>query len=94
MEITDNHFHLDPRGRRGDAVRDFLKAGGSRLVLVHKPYGEWQKLHQFEAQIATTLKLAGEARKAGARVAVVAAPHPVTLVRMTESLGPAVAEDI
>lgn len=94
MEITDNHFHLDPCGRRGDAVRDFLKAGGSRLVLVHKPYGEWQKLHQFEAQIATTLKLAGEARKAGARVAVVAAPHPVTLVRMTESLGPAVAEDL
>ena len=86
MEITDDHFHLDPRGRRGDAVREFLKAGGSRLVLVHKPYGEWRKLRQFEAQVATTLKLAGEAREAGARVAVVAAPHPVTLVQMAEAL--------
>lgn len=94
MEITDDHFHLDPRGRRGDAVREFLKAGGSRLVLVHKPYGEWRKLRQFEAQVATTLKLAGEAREAGAQVAVVAAPHPVALVKMAEALGPVAAEDL
>ena len=94
MEITDDHFHLDPRGRRGDAVREFLKAGGSRLVLVHKPYGDWQKLHQFEAQVATTLKLAEEAREAGAQVAVVAAPHPVALVKMAEVLGPVAAEDL
>lgn len=94
MEVTDDHFHLDPRGRRGDAVREFLKAGGSRLVLVHKPYGEWQEPPQFEAQVATTLKLASEAREAGARVAVVAAPHPVELVQMAEKLGVAVAEDL
>ena len=94
MEVTDDHFHLDPRGRRGDAVREFLKAGGSRLVLVHKPYGEWQELLQFEAQVATTLRLAGDARAVGARVAVVAAPHPVELVQMSEKLGLIVAEDL
>ena len=94
MEITDNHFHLDPRGRRGDAVREFLKAGGSRLVLVHKPYGEWRELSQFKAQVATTLRLAGKARGANARVTVVAAPHPVELVQMAEKLGGATAEDL
>jgi TatD-related deoxyribonuclease len=94
MEVTDDHFHLDPRGRRGDAVREFLKAGGSRLVLVHKPYGEWRKLPQFKVQVATTLRLAGEARDAGACVAVVAAPHPVELVQMAEKLGDTVAEDL
>ncbi len=62
MEVTDDHFHLDPRGRRGDAVREFLKAGGSRLVLVPKPYGECQDLLQFESQSATPLRLAGAAR--------------------------------
>ena len=44
VEITDNHFHLDPLGRREMAVKDFISAGGTRLVLVHKPYKDWNKL--------------------------------------------------
>ena len=85
MEITDNHFHLDPDGRKELAVKDFLNAGGTRLVLVHKPYKAWKKIEDFKKQVKTTLTLASKAREAGAKVAVVAAPHPVTLVKLLDS---------
>lgn len=84
MEITDNHFHLDPNGRKELAVKDFLNAGGTRLVLVHKPYGAWKKLESFKEQVNTTLTLASKAREVGAKVAVVASPHPVTLVKLLD----------
>ena len=85
MEITDNHFHLDPLGRKELAVKDFIKAGGTRLVLVHKPYGLWNKINSFKEQVSTTLKLADKAREVGAKVAVVAAPHPIELLKLIES---------
>jgi len=85
VDITDNHFHLDPEGRKELAVKDFLNAGGTRLVLVHKPYNKWNKLEEFKTQINTTLRLASKARQVGAKVAVVAAPHPVTLVKLLDS---------
>ena len=84
MDITDNHFHLDPRGRQNLAVRDFLKAGGSRLVLVHKPYSSWNNLNGFIEEINTTLRLAKKAREEGAKVAVVASPHPIELLHLSE----------
>jgi TatD-related deoxyribonuclease len=85
VEITDNHFHLDPEGRKELAVKDFLNAGGTRLVLVHKPYNKWNKLEEFKTQVNTTLNLASKARQVGAKVAVVAAPHPITLVKLLDS---------
>ena len=84
VEITDNHFHLDPSGRKELAVKDFIKAGGTRLVLVHKPYGPWKQLNSFKKQVSTTLKLADKAREVGAKVAVVAAPHPIELLKLAE----------
>jgi|TARA_B110000263_G_scaffold125627_1_gene109318 TatD-related deoxyribonuclease len=85
VEITDNHFHLDPEGRKELAVKDFLNAGGTRLVLVHKPYNAWKKIEDFKKQVKTTLTLASKAREVGAKVAVVAAPHPITLVKLLDS---------
>ena len=85
VEITDNHFHLDPSGRKELAVKDFIKAGGTRLVLVHKPYGPWKQIDSFKKQVSTTLRLADKARGVGAKVAVVAAPHPIELLKLVES---------
>ena len=85
VEITDNHFHLDPSGRKELAVKDFIKAGGTRLVLVHKPYGLWNQINSFKKQVSTTLKLADKAREVGAKVAVVAAPHTIELLKLIES---------
>ena len=84
VEITDNHFHLDPQGRKDLAVKDFLNAGGTRLVLVNKPYAPWKKIDKFKEQVNTTLNLANKARDVGAKVAVVASPHPIDLVKMLE----------
>ena len=84
VEITDNHFHLDPSGRKELAVKDFIKAGGTRLVIVHKPYGPWKKISEFQSQVETTLKLADKARETGAKVAVVTAPHPIELLKLLE----------
>ena len=82
VEITDNHFHLDPQGRKDLAVKDFLNAGGTRLVIVNKPYTPWKKMDKFKEQVNTTLNLANKARDVGAKVAVVASPHPIDLVKM------------
>ena len=35
--ILDNHFHLNRNGRYLDAARDFQRAGGTDIVLVHCP---------------------------------------------------------
>ena len=35
--ILDNHFHLNRKGRFLEAARDFKKAGGTSIVLVHCP---------------------------------------------------------
>ena len=84
MEITDNHFHSDPNGLQEVAVKDFLKAGGTRLVLVNKPYESWKRLDDFKRQVKTTLTLAKKAREAGAKVAVVASPHPIDLIKLLD----------
>ena len=94
MEITDNHFHLDPSGRKELAVKDFIKAGGTRLVIVHKPYGPWKKINGFQSQVETTLKLADKARETGAKVAVVTAPHPIELLKLLEFNSPSQASEI
>ena len=84
MDITDNHFHLDPSGQKEKAVKAFLNSGGTRLVLVHKPYSPWKKIEQFEDQVKTTLNLSEKARKEGAKVAVISSPHPVQLVKLLD----------
>ena len=94
MDITDNHFHLDPNGQKEEAVKSFLKAGGTRLVLVHKPYSPWKKIEEFKKQVQTTLKLSEKARETGAKVAVISSPHPVQLVKLLEYYSPEEASEI
>ena len=94
MEITDNHFHLDPEGQKEKAVKIFLNSGGTRLVLVHKPYSPWDKIEQFKEQVKITLKLSKKAREAGAKVATIASPHPVQLVKLLDKYDSKIASDL
>ena len=94
MDITDNHFHLDPNGQKEEAVKSFLKAGGTRLVLVHKPYSPWKKIEEFKKQVQTTLKLSEKARETGAKVAVISSPHPVQLIKLLKYYSPEEASEI
>lgn len=92
--VWDNHFHMDPAGRGVEAVKEFERAGGTHLMLVHKPYraqgaADWRfntTVAQHVEQMETTLSLAEAARKAtGVRVAVAVAPHPAELTKHLES---------
>ena len=94
MDITDNHFHLDPEGQKEKAVKIFLNSGGTRLVLVHKPYSPWEKIEQFKQQVGITLKLSKKARNVGAKVAVVASPHPVQLVKLLDKFDFSTASEL
>lgn len=99
--VTDDHFHLDPAGRGPAAVKEFTRAGGTHLVLVHKPYAglegaHWTTGREWLAQARVTLALAAQVRAevglADGALGVAAAPHPVELHRLMERLGPAEGE--
>ncbi len=99
--VTDDHVHLDPRGRGVDAVREFQRAGGTHLIVVHKPYhssrgADWKTGREWRAQADITLELARKAVSEGGlaegAVGVALAPHPVELFRLMERLGPEAGE--
>ena len=93
MDITDNHFHLDPGGQKEKAVKAFLNSGGTRLVLVHKPYSSWERIDQFKEQVKITLRLSEKAREVGAKVATIASPHPVQLIKLLDKYNSETAVD-
>lgn len=80
VPVFDNHVHLDPRGRQGEAVKDFARAGGTHLVLVNKPYGGVNRTVEDHLEdYETTLSLAETAREAAdVDVWVAMGPHPAT----------------
>lgn len=86
--VWDNHFHMDPAGRGVEAVKEFERAGGTHLMLVHKPYHERagyvsRTLADHERQMRTTLRLAEQARReTGVQVHVAIAPHPAEFTQL------------
>lgn len=85
--VLDNHFHLDPRGRQAEAVKDFLRAGGTHLTVVHKPYRDLPpgSLERTREAFERTLALAKAAEGAGAKVQVALAPHPAEFTEMMKA---------
>jgi TatD-related deoxyribonuclease len=85
--ILDNHFHLDPRGRGAEAVKEFLRAGGTHLTVVHKPYRDLPpgSLERTRQAFDRTLGLAKVAEQAGARVQVALGPHPAEFTEMMKA---------
>lgn len=85
--ILDNHFHLDPRGRGAEAVKEFLRAGGTHLTVVHKPYRDLPpgSLDRTREAFERTLGLARMAADTGARVQVALAPHPAEFTEMMKA---------
>ena len=88
LPIFDNHFHLDPRGRGLDAVREFARAGGTSLMLVHKPYREHERpnttLEDFRRDFDTTIALHAKIRSEVPEVTawVALAPHPAEFTEL------------
>lgn len=81
--VWDNHFHMDPTGRGVEAVKEFERAGGTHLMLVHKPYGLSRTLEDHARAFETTFSLAERARaETGVRVFVAVAPHPAEFTEL------------
>ena len=75
MIIFDNHFHLDFAGLGVKAVKDFESSGGTHILLVHKPFADYE----------TTLKLAELVRReTNVKVFVALGPHPAELTKLLE----------
>ncbi|MBU7041705.1 MAG: TatD family hydrolase [Theionarchaea archaeon] len=60
--ITDNHMHLDKKGLYLEAVHQFKRAGGGRIILVQKP-GFPQTIEEFVQQVEQTLTMCQEVRQ-------------------------------
>jgi TatD-related deoxyribonuclease len=83
VPILDNHMHLDPRGHGVEAAQRFEEAGGTHLILVHKPYNHLPR-EDFEGQYQVTLDLAREVRRdTGLVVHIALSPHPAELTNLT-----------
>lgn len=88
--ILDNHFHLDRTARYLDAAMDFQRAGGTDLVLVHKP--DFDNLpttvEAVKSAYENTVSMAEQVRlECELRVRVVLGPHPAAWVHQGASLG-------
>ncbi len=89
--VWDNHFHMDPSGKHVEAVKEFQRAGGTHLMLVHKPYYEGEgrvnrTAADHERQMRITLDLAKKAREAVPEVTVFVAlaPHPAEFTKLID----------
>ncbi|MCK4614555.1 MAG: TatD family hydrolase [Thermoplasmata archaeon] len=84
FSILDNHIHLDPEGLGVEGAKRFEQAGGSHLILVHKPYHHIDR-EDFGVQFETTLGLAEKVRsETGLVVYTALSPHPAELTRLME----------
>lgn len=81
--VWDDHFHMDPAGRGVEAVKEFERAGGTHLMLVHKPYALNRTLADHAAAFGTTLAQAERARReTSVKVFVALSPHPAEFTEL------------
>jgi TatD-related deoxyribonuclease len=86
--VLDNHVHLQPNGRNAEAVKNFLKAGGTHLIVSHMPYHETpvRSVDDFRKAYDVTLKMTELACSAGAVAYCTVGPYPVQLLELTEMM--------
>ncbi|MFQ5919726.1 MAG: TatD family hydrolase [Thermoplasmata archaeon] len=90
LPVTDHHVHLRPSGRGVEAVQDYARSGGTRILLVHVPYDDLptRSPGEFETAYRRTLEMARRVRALEiVEVLVALGPHPADLVRLQDRLG-------
>jgi len=88
--IFDSHLHLDPEGRGVEAAKEFQRAGGTGLMLVHKPYHSipCTKKEDFVRSFEVTISMAEKVRaQTGLLVLVALSPHPAELTGLRPDMG-------
>lgn len=100
--VLDNHLHLDPdRGRGLDAVEDFVRLGGTHLLVVNKPswhvVGVPESVTEFRATFETTIDVVAAASEIlPGRAWPVLGVHPGLVSRLVDDRGfaPEAARDL
>jgi len=97
VPILDNHLHLDPAGAGASAISEFARAGGTHIILCHKPYKQApiKRAADYEKAFGITLELAEKVRKeTEVTVWVTLGPYPVELLHLAEKMPLAQAKEI
>jgi TatD-related deoxyribonuclease len=87
--ILDNHLHLDPDGDNVDAVREFIKAGGTHIVMCYKPLRSYPiaKLKNYRSAFEANYNVVEQVRnKTSVKIFLSLGPYPVDLIRLSESM--------
>ncbi|MEL0335984.1 MAG: TatD family hydrolase [Euryarchaeota archaeon] len=89
--VVDQHIHLDRSNRYLSAIEEFVRVGGTGIMLVHKPgfSGSLPIDREGYSEVySETISMAEEIRKKFAiSVGVVLGPHPVAWERQISELG-------
>ena len=89
--VVDQHIHLDRSNRYLSAIEEFVRVGGTGIMLVHKPgFGGTLPLDKegYRRAYSETISMAEEVReKFAITVGVVLGPHPVAWERQISDLG-------
>lgn len=91
IPILDNHAHLEPLvGRHVEAVRDFERAGGTRIIISHLPYNHLRvsTADDFRRGFEETVRLKDRVNaETGVKAYATVGPYPVELLRLEEAQG-------
>lgn len=89
--VVDQHIHLDRSNRYLSAIEEFVRVGGTGIMLVHKPgFSRTLPIDKegYRRAYSETILMAEEVRKKFAiTVGVVLGPHPVAWERQISELG-------
>ena len=89
--VVDQHIHLDRSNRYLSAIEEFVRVGGTGIMLVHKPgFGRTLPIDKegYRRAYSETISMAEEVRKKFAiTTGVVIGPHPVAWERQISELG-------
>ena len=89
--VVDQHIHLDRSNRYLSAIEEFVRVGGTGIMLVHKPgFSGTLPIDKegYRRAYSETILMAEEVRKKFAiSVGVVIGPHPVAWERQISELG-------
>jgi TatD-related deoxyribonuclease len=89
LPVLDSHIHLDPKGAPREAVNRFLQAGGTHLLIIHKPYHHIPEtdISAYERSYDTTLEMVDLARDLGTVSWCVLGPYPGSLPHQIRNMG-------
>jgi len=95
LPILDNHMHLDPSALHLKAVQRFEKAGGTHIIVSHKPYDDLpvRNGEDYVAQFQRTLDMVGQARaNTHVKAYATVGPYPVDYLYIQKTKGAAAAK--